>query len=92
VFGFAAVVAPHRGQRLVLRALAPALSRACLSGYRRELPVDAARLRWWVALHLLHAWAMLAADEQEPSGGSRFRPGLAAWARTQFWRHLNELP
>ena len=92
VFGFAAMVTPHRGQRLVLRALAPALSRAYLSAYRRELPVDAARLQLWVPVHLLHAWAMLAADEQEPSGRSRFRPGLAAWARSQFWRRLNKLP
>ncbi|MGH3289205.1 MAG: phosphotransferase family protein [Streptosporangiaceae bacterium] len=91
VFGFAAVAAPHRRQRLALQALAPALSRAYLSAYRRELPVDAARLQLWVPVHLLHAWAMLAADEQEPSGRSR-RPGLVAWARSQFWRHLNKLP
>jgi aminoglycoside phosphotransferase (APT) family kinase protein len=78
VFGFAAAAAPHRSQRLVLRTLAPALSRAYLSAYRRELPVDAARLRLWAPVHLLHAWAMIAADEQKAPGRSRFRPGLAA--------------
>jgi aminoglycoside phosphotransferase (APT) family kinase protein len=92
VFGLAAVAAPGRPQRLALRALAPALSRAYLSAYRRELPVDAARLRLWMPLHFLDAWAMFVVDEQEPAGRSRFRPGLTAWARNQFWRRLNELP
>jgi aminoglycoside phosphotransferase (APT) family kinase protein len=92
VFGFAAAAAPRLRGRLVLRAVTPALSRAYLSAYRRELPVDAARLRLWMPLHFLHAWAMLAAGEQQPAGRSPFRPGLAAWARSQFWRHLNGLP
>jgi len=92
LFGFAAVAAKRRPERLTLRALAPVLSRAYLSAYRRELPVDAARLRLWTPVQFMHAWAMLAADEQKPPGHSRFRPGLAAWARRQFWRHLNELP
>jgi aminoglycoside phosphotransferase (APT) family kinase protein len=92
VFGFAAAAAPRRRGRLVLRVLAPALSRAYLSAYRRELPVEVARLRLWMPLHFLHAWAMLATDEQQPPGRSRFRPGLATWARNQFWRHLNDLP
>jgi hypothetical protein len=74
------------------RRMLPALSRAYLTAYRRELPVDAARLRLWMPLHFLHAWAMLAAGEQQPAGRSPFRPGLAAWARNQFWRHLNDLP
>jgi aminoglycoside phosphotransferase (APT) family kinase protein len=92
VFGFAAAAEPHPPQRLALGALAPVLSRADLSAYRRELPVDAARTRLWMPLHFLHAWAMLAADEQESPGRSGFRPGLAAWARDEFWRRLNELP
>jgi aminoglycoside phosphotransferase (APT) family kinase protein len=92
VFRFAAVIAPRRRQRRARRALAPVLSRAYLSAYRSKLPVDAARLRLWAPVHLLHAWAMLAADEQGLSGPARFRPGLAAWARARFWRSLNELP
>jgi hypothetical protein len=83
--------APHRTQRLALRAIAPALSRAYLAAYRRQLPVDAARLQLWVPVHLLRAWAMFAAAEQEPWGGSR-RPELIAWARRQFWRRVNALP
>jgi aminoglycoside phosphotransferase (APT) family kinase protein len=92
VFGFAAVMAPDRRQRYVRRALAPALSRAYLSAYRRELPVDAARLRLWAPVHLLHTWAMLAADEQGLSGPARFKPGLVAWARSQFCRSMKKLP
>jgi aminoglycoside phosphotransferase (APT) family kinase protein len=91
VFALAAMVAPHRAQRLALRAIAPAQSRAYLAAYRRQLPVDAARLQLWVPVHLLRAWAMFAAAEQEPWGGSR-RPELIAWARRQFWRRVNVLP
>jgi aminoglycoside phosphotransferase (APT) family kinase protein len=90
---FAAVAAPHRGQRLVLRALAPVLSRAYLSAYRRDLPIDPARLRLWMPLQLLHVWAMAIADEQELfRPGRHFRAGLAAWARQQFWGHADNLP
>jgi Phosphotransferase enzyme family len=85
----AAAAAARRGQRVALGALAPVLSRVHLSAYRRELPVDALRPR--LPVHLLHAWAMAAADEQELSGPARFRAGLAAWARRQFWRHIDEL-
>jgi aminoglycoside phosphotransferase (APT) family kinase protein len=91
--GFAAVAAPHRGQRLALRALAPVLSRTYLAAYRRDLPVDRARLRLWMPLHLLHAWAMAAADEQELfRPGRHFRADLATWAQQQFWKHAGNLP
>ncbi len=71
LFSFAAVVARSGLERLVLRALAPPLSRAYLSAYRRELPVDPGRLRLWLPLHLLHAWAVAVAGEQGFFG----RPG-----------------
>jgi len=88
VFYLAAAAAAVPGQRLALRALAPVVSRAYLSAYRRELPVDAGRLRLWLPVHLLHAWAMAAADE---SGPARLRAGLAGWARREFWRRIDEL-
>jgi aminoglycoside phosphotransferase (APT) family kinase protein len=91
--GFAAVAAPHRGQRLVLRPLAPVLSRAYLAAYRRQLPIDPARLCLWMPLHLLHVWAMAAADEQELfRPGRHFRAGLATWAQQQFWKRIGNLP
>jgi aminoglycoside phosphotransferase (APT) family kinase protein len=91
VFWLAAAAAAQRRERMALRAVAPVVSRAYLSAYRRELPVDAGRLRLWLPVHLLHAWAMAAADEQELSGPARFPAGLAAWARRQFWRHIDEV-
>jgi Phosphotransferase enzyme family len=95
LFDFAAVAAPQYRQRLALRVLAPAVSRAHLSAYRRHLPVDISRLRLWMPLNLLHAWAIAVADEQEvfhPSrAGHDFRAGLAARARKQFWWHIKLL-
>jgi len=88
VFYLAAAAAADPGQRLALRALAPVVSRAYLSAYRRELPVDAGRLRLWLPVHLLHAWAMAAVDQ---SGPARLRTGLAEWARREFWRRIDEL-
>jgi len=96
LFSFAAVVARSGAERLVLRALAPRLSRAYLSSYRRGLPVDPVRLRLWLPLNLLHAWAVAVAGEQGffgPSGrGSQFSAELADWAERQFWRCLEDLP
>jgi aminoglycoside phosphotransferase (APT) family kinase protein len=93
---FAAVAARHQKRRLVLRAWAPVLSRAYLSSYRRDLPVDAARLRLWMPLQVLHAWACAVAVEQGLAGPSRaghdFRAGLATWAQKQFWRYIEDLP
>jgi len=79
-----------------LAALAPRLSRAYLSAYRRRLPVDPARLRLWMPLNVLHAWAVAVAGEQGffgPSGrGSQFGAELADWAERQFWLCLEDLP
>jgi len=96
LFGFAAVVARSGMERLVLRALAPPLSRTYLSAYRCELPVDPVRLRLWMPLNLLHAWAVAVAGEQGffgPSGrGSQFSAELADWAERQFRLCLEDLP
>jgi aminoglycoside phosphotransferase (APT) family kinase protein len=96
LFSFAAVVARSSLERLVLRALAPPLSRAYLSAYRRELPVDPGRLRLWMPLQLLHAWTVAVAGEQGffgPSGrGSQFSAQLAGWAERQFRLCLEDLP
>ena len=44
-------------------------------------------------LHLLHAWAMAAADEQELfRPGRHFRAGVATWAQQQFRKHAGNLP
>jgi aminoglycoside phosphotransferase (APT) family kinase protein len=48
-------------ERLALRALRRRLISGYLNRYRRELPVDAERLRYWQALHALRAWVQVEA-------------------------------
>ena len=88
LFSFAAAAAPRRAERSVLKPVAPWLSRRYLASYRRHRPVDPDRLRLWMPLHLLHAWAMVVADEAELIGPSRaghdMRPGLSGWLSQQF--------
>ena len=96
LFRFASVASPHRSERAVLRALAPLLARRFLSSYRRHHDVDRDRIRLWMPLHLLHAWAMGVADELELAGPSRagqdLRAGLAGWARGEFESALRAVP
>jgi aminoglycoside phosphotransferase (APT) family kinase protein len=90
LFRFAAVASVHRGQRAVLRTLAPWLAHRYLAEYRRRRSIDPDKLRRWTSVHLLHAWAMFVADEMQLKGPSRagqdFRAGLASWAKEQFLR------
>jgi len=65
------------------RALAPVLSRRYLSSYRRDLPIDSARLRLWMPLIVLHQWAFVVAREH---------PRAAAWAEEQFRLCIEDLP
>lgn len=88
LFHFAAAAAPHRRERMVMRSLAPYLSRRYLSCYRRRLPVDDRRLQLWMPLQLIHAWALLVADGAELTGPSRagqqYRRGLLDWVVAGF--------
>jgi hypothetical protein len=63
LFRFATVALNGEAGRAVSQAL-PAMSRCYLTSYRRELPVDAARLRLWMPLHHLSAWAAAVAARQ----------------------------
>jgi aminoglycoside phosphotransferase (APT) family kinase protein len=96
LFRFASVAAPRRAERVVLRPIAPVLSRRYLSFYRRHLPVDVARIQLWMPLQLLHSWTMAVVDELELSGPSRadneLQPGLSEWAKEQFLLSLEALP
>lgn len=88
LFGFAAVAAASRSERAVMGALAPSLARRYLAAYRRHAPLDERRLRLWEPVHVLHAWAMVVADEAElfapTRAGVDLRPGLAPWAGHEF--------
>jgi aminoglycoside phosphotransferase (APT) family kinase protein len=96
LFRLASVAAPRPSERAVLRSIAPVLARRYLASYRFHRSFDPDRLRLWMPLHLLHAWAMAIADESELVGPSRagreFRPGLSAWARAQFTSSIEALP
>jgi aminoglycoside phosphotransferase (APT) family kinase protein len=93
LFRFAAVALTGETGSAVNQAL-PAMSHNYLPSYRRELPVDAARLRLWMPLQYLDAWAMAVAGQQGFYGPSH--PGndsrIATWAEEQFRLSIEELP
>ena len=93
LFRFAAVALNSETGSAVLQALR-AMSRDHLPSYRRELPVDQARLRLWMPLQHLGAWTMAVAGQQGFYGPSH--PGndsrIATWAEEQFRLSLEELP
>ena len=95
IFRFIGAAPVHRAERVVARTAGPALTRAYLSAYRRELPVEPARLRLWMPLQALHAWAVTVADEQgffgDARAGHMFGAGLGDWAERQFRRSMEAL-
>ncbi len=53
-----------------------------------------ARLRLWMPLQFLNAWAMAVAGQQGFFGPSHagFDSRIAAWAEEQFWLYIEDLP
>jgi aminoglycoside phosphotransferase (APT) family kinase protein len=88
LFHFAAVAAPQRAERTMLKAIAPWLARRYRRAYENERRIDDDRVRLWMPLHLLHALAMTVADEHELVGASRasteFSLGLQPWLRHEL--------
>lgn len=93
-FRSAAMILSGETERQASPALAPGLSDGYLSSYQRELPVDAARLRLWMPLQFLDAWAMAVASEQGFFGSSRagYDSRIATWAERQFRLCIRDLP
>jgi aminoglycoside phosphotransferase (APT) family kinase protein len=93
LFRFAAVALTGEAGRAVGRIL-PAMSRDYLDSYRHELPVDAARLRLWMPVQNLDAWAMAAAGQQGFFGASHRGNDsrIATWAGEQFRLAIKDLP
>jgi thiamine kinase-like enzyme len=93
LFRFAAVALNSEAGSAVNQALR-AMSRDYLPSYRRELPVDAARLRLWMPLQHLDAWAAAVAGQQGFFGPSHPRDDsrIATWAEEQFRLSIEELP
>jgi aminoglycoside phosphotransferase (APT) family kinase protein len=94
IFRSAPVLLSSETEHPVGWALDPGLASGYLSCYRRELPVDAARLRLWMPLQHLHAWAMAVAGEQGFFGPSHavFDSRIGTWAEKQFRLSIQDLP
>ncbi len=86
-FEIAAVAAPRRADRVLMRALRRRLQRAYLNGYRRVLPVDRERVRLWRPVSLLVIWSAAEAGRRGFFGSEpRLPAGLIGWAAREFHR------
>lgn len=89
LFEVAAVAASGRAERAVLGVAGPRLRRRYERAYRALLPVDDARLAWWLPIHLLHGWAQSIAAEADMFGdggtvAGRLPPDLTDTLRARF--------
>ena len=86
-FEIAAVAAPRRASRVLMRVLRRRLQRAYLSGYRQVLPVDHERVRLWRPVSLLAIWSAAEASQRGFFGGeARLPASLIGWAAREFDR------
>ena len=70
-----------------MRALRRRLQRACLTGYRRVLPVDRERVRLWRPVSPLEIWSASEASQRGFFGNeARLPAGLIPWAAREFHR------
>lgn len=95
IFHIAWIAAESRLERLVLRLGRGFLAACYLRPYKRQLPVDPVRLRYWQALHAFQGWRLVV-DLQDPGGLSspearrdsvqRLPASLLPELRDYFWR------
>jgi aminoglycoside phosphotransferase (APT) family kinase protein len=92
VFHIAWIAAENRLEKLALRYGRGFLTSRYLKPYRRLLPVDAARLRYWQALHAFEGWLLVTElgdpqppAEARPDAVQRIPSGLADELRRYFW-------
>ena len=86
-FEIAAVAAPRRTGRMLMRVLRRRLQRAYLNGYRRVLPVDGERVRLWRPVSLLAIWSAAEASQRGLLGGEpRLPASLIGWAARELRR------
>ncbi len=69
LFWVAPIAARSGAERVLLRISRGWLAARYLNAYRRLLPVDRVRLRYWEALHAFQGWRLLA-DLQDSQGGT----------------------
>jgi aminoglycoside phosphotransferase (APT) family kinase protein len=86
-FEIAAVAAPRRASRVLMRVLRGRLARAYLNGYGRVLPVDRERVRLWRPVSLLRIWSAAEASQRGLFGPEpRLPASLIGWAAREFQR------
>jgi aminoglycoside phosphotransferase (APT) family kinase protein len=94
LFWFAQLAATSAPERLALLAIRGFLRGRYLAVYRRQLPLDETRMRYWEAAHAFNGWLQLvelrqrgsAAPEQKLETVQQFTPHIAEQLRRYFWR------
>jgi aminoglycoside phosphotransferase (APT) family kinase protein len=86
-FEIAAVAAPQRASRVLMRVMRRRLARAYLNGYQPALPVDRERTRLWRPVALLRIWSAAEASQRGFFGSEpRLPASLIGWASREFRR------
>jgi aminoglycoside phosphotransferase (APT) family kinase protein len=86
-FEIAAVAAPRRAHRVLVRVVRSRLQRAYLNGYQRLLPMDRERVRLWRPVSLLMIWSAAEASQRGLLGlEPRLPASLIGWAAREFRR------
>jgi aminoglycoside phosphotransferase (APT) family kinase protein len=78
LFWLAAPLLDSIVERTLLRMLRLYLVPAYQREYRKHLPLDATRLRYWEALHAFRAWTQVAVIKQEGEEALGARKGMAS--------------
>jgi aminoglycoside phosphotransferase (APT) family kinase protein len=94
LFWFAQLAATSAAERLLLLTVRGFLRRRYLAAYRRQLPLDETRMRYWEAAHAFNGWLQLvelrqrgpAAPELSLEMVQQFTPRIAEELRRYFWR------
>ena len=91
---FARLGASSAAERLALRVVGTVFRARYLARYRRQLPIDDGRMRYWEAAHAFNGWLQLvelrargaAAPQLQLEMVQQFTPGLVDEVRRHFWR------
>ena len=94
LFWFAQLAATGAAERLLLLTVRGFLRGRYLAVYRRQLPLDETRMRYWEAAHAFNGWLQLvelrqrglAAPELKLEMVQQFTPRMAEQLRRYFWR------
>jgi len=99
LFWFAQLGARGAAERLLLLAVRGFLRGRYLAAYRRQLPLDETRMRYWEAAHAFNGWLQLVelrlrgsdAPELKLEMVQQFTPRVVEQLRRYFWRCTRRL-